>query len=162
MMIRKEMVRTLEFDRILQEISRYCHSDASRDAVLDILPLPEEDAIGGRFGMVEEIRSSLRKALPFASRPLKMYARSWKNCGPWDRFSPHWSWLPLSRCFAPSLPLPPSWHSVPISRCSGSWQLLSAASPTSSIPSSARSIPRGISSIPPPGFYLICAPGNVP
>ena len=39
MMIRKEMVRTLEFDRILQEISRYCHSGASRDAVLDILPL---------------------------------------------------------------------------------------------------------------------------
>ena len=57
MMIRKEMVRTLEFDRILQEISRYCHSGVSRDAVLGILPLPEEDAIAGRFGMVEEIRN---------------------------------------------------------------------------------------------------------
>lgn len=57
MMIRKEMVRTLEFDRILQEIARYCHSGASRDAVLDILPLPEEDAIAGRFGLVEEIRA---------------------------------------------------------------------------------------------------------
>jgi len=56
-MIRKEMVRTLEFDRILQEIARYCHSGASRDAVLDILPLPEEDAIAGRFGLVEEIRA---------------------------------------------------------------------------------------------------------
>jgi DNA mismatch repair protein MutS2 len=56
-MIRKEMVRTLEFDRILQEISRYCHSGVSRDAVLDILPLPEEAAIAGRFGMVEEIRN---------------------------------------------------------------------------------------------------------
>ena len=57
MMIRKEMVRTLEFDRILQEIARYCHSGASRDAVLEILPLPEEDAIAGRFGLVEEIRA---------------------------------------------------------------------------------------------------------
>ncbi len=57
MMIRKEMVRTLEFDRILQEISRYCHSGASRDAVLAILPFPVEEAIAGRFGMVEEIRN---------------------------------------------------------------------------------------------------------
>ena len=57
MMIRKEMVRTLEFDRILREIARYCHSGASRDAVLDILPLPEEDTIAGRFGLVEEIRA---------------------------------------------------------------------------------------------------------
>jgi len=56
-MIRKEMVRTLEFDRILQEISRYCHSGASRDAVLAILPFPAEEAIAGRFGMVEEIRN---------------------------------------------------------------------------------------------------------
>ena len=57
MMIRKEMVRSLEFDRILQEIARYCHSGASRDAVLDILPLAEEVAIARRFGMVEEIRT---------------------------------------------------------------------------------------------------------
>jgi len=56
-MIRKEMVRSLEFDRILQEIARYCHSGASRDAVLDILPLAEEVAIARRFGMVEEIRT---------------------------------------------------------------------------------------------------------
>jgi DNA mismatch repair protein MutS2 len=56
-MIRKEMVRTLEFDRILREIARNCHSGASRDAVLDILPLPGEDTIAGRFGLVEEIRA---------------------------------------------------------------------------------------------------------
>jgi len=62
-MIRKEMVRTLEFDRILQEISRYCHSGASRDAVLGILPLAEEAAITGRFGMVEEIRSLISQGI---------------------------------------------------------------------------------------------------
>jgi DNA mismatch repair protein MutS2 len=62
-MIRKEMVRTLEFDRILQEISRYCHSGASRDAVLGMLPLAEEEAIAGRFGRVEEIRNLISQGI---------------------------------------------------------------------------------------------------
>jgi len=62
-MIRKEMVRTLEFDRILQEISRYCHSGASRDAVLGMLPLAEQEAIAGRFGMVEEIRNLISQGI---------------------------------------------------------------------------------------------------
>lgn len=63
MMIRKEMVRTLEFDRILQEISRYCHSGASRDVVLGLLPLAEEEAIAARFGRVEEIRNLVSQGI---------------------------------------------------------------------------------------------------
>ncbi|MRR06330.1 MAG: endonuclease MutS2 [Deltaproteobacteria bacterium] len=70
-MIRKEMVRTLEFDRILQEIARYCHSGASRDAVLDILPLPEEDAIAGRFGLVEEIRALTSRGIALRISPFE-------------------------------------------------------------------------------------------
>ncbi len=64
MMIRKEMVRTLEFDRILLEISRYCHSGVSRDAVLAILPLSVQDEIAGRFGMVTEIRKLTAQGIP--------------------------------------------------------------------------------------------------
>ncbi|MDD2335937.1 MAG: endonuclease MutS2, partial [Geobacteraceae bacterium] len=70
-MIRKEMVRTLEFDRILQEISRYCHSGVSRDAVLGILPLPEEDSIAKRFGMVEEIRNLASQGIPLRISPFE-------------------------------------------------------------------------------------------
>ena len=64
MMVRKEAVRTLEFDRILQEITRWCHSGASGDAVLGILPLRERDAIARRFGMVEEIRALMSQGVP--------------------------------------------------------------------------------------------------
>ncbi len=63
MMIRNEMVRTLEFDRILREIARYCHSDVSRNAVLAILPLAEESAIAGRFSVVEEIRTLIAQGI---------------------------------------------------------------------------------------------------
>ncbi len=64
MIIRKETLRTLEFDRILQEIARYCHSGVSRDAVLAILPLESHDLIVRRFGMVEEIRSLTAQGVP--------------------------------------------------------------------------------------------------
>lgn len=63
-MVRQEAVRTLEFDRILQEISRWCHSGASRDAVLHILPLAEREGIERRFGMVEEIRRLTVQGVP--------------------------------------------------------------------------------------------------
>jgi DNA mismatch repair protein MutS2 len=64
MMVRREAVRTLEFDRILQEICRWCHCGAARDAVLDILPLSGREEIGRRFGMVEEIRSLTAQGVP--------------------------------------------------------------------------------------------------
>jgi len=63
-MIRTETVRTLEFDRILREISRWCHSGASREAVLAIAPLTERVEIELRFGMVEEIRNLVRQGVP--------------------------------------------------------------------------------------------------
>jgi len=69
MMVRQEAVRTLEFDRILQEIARCCYSEASRDAVLRILPLREREGIGRRFGMVEEIRR-----LTLQGVPLRLFA----------------------------------------------------------------------------------------
>lgn len=63
-MVRREASRTLEFDRILHEISRWCHSGASRDAVLAILPLAGREEIGRRFGMVEEIRGLAAQGVP--------------------------------------------------------------------------------------------------
>jgi DNA mismatch repair protein MutS2 len=62
-MMRREEVRTLELDRILQEISGYCHSETSRALARAILPSADRDAIGRRFGMVEEIRSLTRQGI---------------------------------------------------------------------------------------------------
>lgn len=64
MIIRKETIRTLEFDRILREIARYCHSGISREAVLAILPLENQAVIARRFGMVEEIRRLTSQGVP--------------------------------------------------------------------------------------------------
>jgi len=63
-MVRREAVRTLEFDRILQEISRWCHCGVSRDAVLGIRPLSGREEIARRFGMVEEIRNLTAQGVP--------------------------------------------------------------------------------------------------
>lgn len=64
MIIRKETRRTLEFDRILREIARYCHSGISREAVLAIMPLGSREVIARRFGMVEEIRRLTAQGVP--------------------------------------------------------------------------------------------------
>lgn len=64
MMVRQETLRTLEFDRILREIAGWCHSSASVDAVLHILPFRERNEIQERFGMVEEIRRLASLGIP--------------------------------------------------------------------------------------------------
>lgn len=68
-MMRREEVRTLELDRILQEISGYCHSDTSRALALALAPLEDREAITGRFGMVEEIRSLARQGIALKLAP---------------------------------------------------------------------------------------------
>ncbi len=70
-MVRREAVRTLEFDRILREISRWCHCSASRDAVLAILPLSGREEIGRRFGMVREIRGMTAQGVPLRISPFE-------------------------------------------------------------------------------------------
>lgn len=70
-MVRRETVRTLEFDRILREISRWCHCSASRDDVLAILPLSDREEIGRRFGMVEEIRGMAAQGAPLRISPFE-------------------------------------------------------------------------------------------
>ncbi len=65
-MIRKESIRALELDRILRRISGYGHSDASRDAILGIVPLSERHLIERRFGMVEELRALVAQGVPLS------------------------------------------------------------------------------------------------
>ncbi|GAB4388957.1 MAG: endonuclease MutS2 [Thermodesulfovibrionales bacterium] len=55
-MIRKEPLRVLEFDRVLEAISGYARCEASRRAVLDILPLRSRKRITERFAAVAEAR----------------------------------------------------------------------------------------------------------
>jgi DNA mismatch repair protein MutS2 len=63
-MIRKEALRALELDRILRRISSYGHSEASRDAILGIVPLADRHLIERRFGMVAEIRALAAQGVP--------------------------------------------------------------------------------------------------
>ena len=55
-MIRKNTLHLLEYDRLLEIISRACHSEISKQTVLDITPLFSEDDIRSRFLLIEDIR----------------------------------------------------------------------------------------------------------
>jgi DNA mismatch repair protein MutS2 len=54
--IKKNTLQLLEFDRLLEIISRAGHSDISKQAVLDIAPLFSGDDIRSRFLLIEDIR----------------------------------------------------------------------------------------------------------
>lgn len=71
MMVRGEAASTLEFDVILREISRWCHSGASREAVQAILPLSGAEEIQRRFGMVREIRGLTAQGVPLRISPFE-------------------------------------------------------------------------------------------
>ncbi|MDP2156343.1 MAG: endonuclease MutS2, partial [Nitrospirota bacterium] len=55
-MIPKNTLQLLEFDRLLEVISRAGHSEVSKQAVLDIAPLLSGDDIQNRFLLIEDIR----------------------------------------------------------------------------------------------------------
>ncbi|MDD5451716.1 MAG: endonuclease MutS2 [Desulfovibrionales bacterium] len=63
-MISREALQILEFDKILNTISGFSHSDASRQAVLDISPLSDRGDIAERFGQVKEIQGLAQAGTP--------------------------------------------------------------------------------------------------
>jgi len=63
-MISREAFQILEFDKILNTISGFSHSDASRQAVLDISPLSNRGDIEERFGHVKEIQGLAQAGTP--------------------------------------------------------------------------------------------------
>ncbi len=63
-MKRREPLQILEFDKILNVISRFSHSDASREYVLHILPFKNKEDIEKRFGQIKEIRRLSQEGTP--------------------------------------------------------------------------------------------------
>jgi DNA mismatch repair protein MutS2 len=65
-MLKKEALRVLEFDKVLQIIAGRAHSEVSQRAVLDIHPFEVREEIEGRLGGVQEARrlSSEGEPLP--------------------------------------------------------------------------------------------------
>jgi len=63
-MKRREPLQILEFDKILNVISRFSHSDASREYVLRILPFNNKEDIEKRFGQVQEIQRLAQEGTP--------------------------------------------------------------------------------------------------
>jgi DNA mismatch repair protein MutS2 len=63
-MRRREPLHILEFDKILNIISRFSHSDASREYVLRILPFNYKEDIEKRFGQVQEIQRLAQEGTP--------------------------------------------------------------------------------------------------
>lgn len=55
-MIKKETLHALEFNKILNVISRFSHSDITQKSVLALCPHYERDIIERRFGQVSEIQ----------------------------------------------------------------------------------------------------------
>ncbi|HZV80628.1 MAG TPA: endonuclease MutS2 [Geobacteraceae bacterium] len=64
-------VHLLEFDKILDRIAAFTHSDISADRVLNISPLGSREEIELRYGQVEEIRQMNRSGI---SLPLYDFA----------------------------------------------------------------------------------------
>jgi DNA mismatch repair protein MutS2 len=57
-------MEVVEFHKLLREISRLAHSEASKTAILDICPLPEKKEIEIRLGLIQEIRKVANQGNP--------------------------------------------------------------------------------------------------
>jgi DNA mismatch repair protein MutS2 len=55
-MIKKETLHALEFNKILNVISRFSHSDITQRSVVALCPQYERDSIEKRFGQIREIQ----------------------------------------------------------------------------------------------------------
>lgn len=63
-MKRREPLQILEFDKILNVISRFSHSETTREYVLHILPFKNKEDIEKRFGQIQEIRRLSQEGTP--------------------------------------------------------------------------------------------------
>jgi DNA mismatch repair protein MutS2 len=63
-MIKKESLKVLEFDKILNIISRFSNSDASRKSILDIYPLSDRKDVEKKFGQIREIQRLSQEGTP--------------------------------------------------------------------------------------------------
>ena len=63
-MKRREPLQILEFDKILNVISKLSNSDASQGYILSILPLNNKEDIEKRFGQIQEIRRLSQEGMP--------------------------------------------------------------------------------------------------
>ncbi|MBJ6727817.1 endonuclease MutS2 [Geomesophilobacter sediminis] len=62
-MIDKEVLRRLEFDRILETVAAFAHCEASHAEALAIVPLTDRARVERRFGLVDEIRRLSRMGI---------------------------------------------------------------------------------------------------
>src|SRR3972149_6262135 len=63
-MKRREPLQILEFDKVLNVISGFCHSEPSQEYVLSIIPLNKKKDIENRFGQVQDIRKLSQEGAP--------------------------------------------------------------------------------------------------
>lgn len=63
-MIKKESLQILEFDKILDVISRFSNSDASQKSILEIHPLNDREEIEKRFGQIKEVQKLAQEGTP--------------------------------------------------------------------------------------------------
>ncbi len=81
-MIKKETLKTLEFDRILAAIAGLTHSEASAQRAHRILPLEDKSEIERRFGLVEEIRRLRALAEPLEISDFSDITKTLERLGP--------------------------------------------------------------------------------
>lgn len=70
-MIKRETLKALEFNKLLDIISRFSNSDISRDAVLNISPLSNIGDIERRFGQLSDIRRTSQEGTPLKLAPFE-------------------------------------------------------------------------------------------
>ncbi len=63
-MKRRGPLQILEFDKILDAMAGYSHSEASQEYVLSLVPLKRKEDIERRFGQVQEIRRLSQEGAP--------------------------------------------------------------------------------------------------
>ena len=70
-MIGRKALAALEFDKILEALSRYAKSEATRAAVMQIAPMGNREGIERRSESIEEIRRLSREGNPLEIHPFK-------------------------------------------------------------------------------------------
>jgi DNA mismatch repair protein MutS2 len=63
-MKKRKPLQILEFDKVLNVICRFCHSEPSKEYVLSIIPLDKKEDIENRFGQVQDIRKLSQEGAP--------------------------------------------------------------------------------------------------
>jgi DNA mismatch repair protein MutS2 len=63
-MKKRDSLKVLEFDKVLNVVSGFTHSEASQEYVFSIIPLNKKEDIEKRFGQVQDIRKLLQEGAP--------------------------------------------------------------------------------------------------